>query len=282
MYREELEAMLKDHDAASMFPDIDAVLKRVFPELWETLSANIHTFVTNSVVRVNANGPGYKYNSNHLSNSQKAAVVGRIFRTSTIPAICAPYERYYVDAMMLEASGGSLQCPICMDPLVTETDDDKFDISNMWFPPQRRTEHWTNHSCGHGCCRHCIAQWAETNINDQKLNIKCPVAGCTYRLWDQDLKELVSAEAFQRHREQESADYLKHLKESMKTDPDLKSWLKSHARPCPECHVIVSRYEGCDQMTCVCGTHFCYACGFTQCKCSDKSGARPDIWNPRR
>jgi hypothetical protein len=280
MYREELETMLKDSDAAAIFPDVDAVLKRVFPELWETLLVNIHTFVTNTLLRKKTDRS--LHDSNNLSPVQKAAVVGRILRMSTIPTICAPYEPYYADAIMFEANGGSLQCPICMEPLVTQTDEGKFDVSNMWFAPQRRTEHWTSHSCGHGCCRSCITQWAETSINDQKMNIKCPVAGCIYRLWDQDLQELVSADAFKRHRERASADYLKHLQESIKKDAQLKGWLKSNARPCPECHVIVSRYEGCDQMTCVCGAHFCYACGFTRCKCSDKSVTRPDIWNPRR
>lgn len=30
---------------------------------------------------------------------------------------------------------------------------------------------------------------------------------------------------------------------------------------CPECHVMIERTEGCNEMTCECGQIFCYACG---------------------
>merc|ERR1712151_362972 len=94
----------------------------------------------------------------------------------------------------------------------------------------------------------------------------------------QDVQDLVSCELLGRHRERKNADYLQHLKESVQENTALKSWLKHNARPCPACHVIVSRSEGCDVMTCVCGTRFCYKCGFQQCKCSAKE--KGDIWNP--
>merc|ERR1712139_482238 len=172
----------------------------------------------------------------------------------------------------------TFQCPICMDPLVSITSDGKIDTSNMWFAPLRKTEHWSNHPCGHACCRSCMVKWTETAINDQKLRIKCPAERCPYSLWDQDVQELVSRDVFERHREHKNADYLKHLKESIQENATLNAWLKTNARPCPACHVIVSRSEGCNVMTCVCGTRFCYSCGFQQCKCSVKE--RADIWNP--
>jgi len=129
-----------------------------------------------------------------------------------------------------------------------------------------------------------MSQWAETVINDQKTSVKCPVPGCSYRLWNQDLKELVTKKVLRHHKEHESSNHLKVLAKlsKSKTDDDLKSWLKQNARPCPACHVIVSRSTGCDTMTCVCGTIFCYACGFKDCKCRTNKEARPDIWKPHK
>lgn len=179
----------------------------------------------------------------------------------------------------LQENFTAFHCPVCMDPLVGIKDGGGIDVSNMWFAPLRKTHHWSNHPCGHACCRSCMKTWTETAINDRKLRIKCPAAECCpYSLWDQDIAELVSREMLERHREHKNADYLRHLKESVQEDTALKTWLISNAKPCPACHVIVSRSEGCNVMTCTCGTRFCYTCGFERCQCSVKEKA--DIWNP--
>merc|ERR1712232_1116692 len=170
-------------------------------------------------------------------------------------------------------------CPICMEPLVERSSDGSVDASNIWFAPNRKTEHWNKKACGHLCCRPCMSQWAETAINDQRLTIKCPTAGCAYCLWDQDLKVLVSQAAFAKHQEHKNRDYLKHLRSTMKNNDALTNWLKSNARPCPDCHVIVSRYEGCNSMMCICGTRFCYKCGYKKCECRNGRN-RDDIWHP--
>lgn len=189
----------------------------------------------------------------------------------------------FVHALKASVDSGSsrFQCPICMEPLITINSLGRIDMSNNWFVEPRGNEHWHNQPCGHACCRSCMATWAETAINDQKLKVKCPAENCSYCLFDDDLKKLVSPQIFARHQEHKSADYLQHLKASLKESIPLKMWLKSHARPCPDCHVIVSRSEGCDHMMCVCGTRFCYACGFKKCKCGSHKG-RADIWNPRQ
>jgi len=171
-------------------------------------------------------------------------------------------------------------CPICMDPLVQLTPAGSLLTGNMWFAPLRKNEHWSSQPCGHSCCRACMAMWAETSINDQKVNVRCPAPNCNYSLFDHDLQSLVAPATFERHQEHKNADYLKHLKTALKEDASLNHWLKSHCRPCPECHVIVSRSEGCDHMQCVCGTNFCYRCGFKSCKCH-QSKKRPDIWKPK-
>lgn len=221
---------------------------------------------------------------NQISPLQKSAVVARIMKMFPIAvlAACEPQMAFYTDALTHEANFASLNCPICMEPMVVQGADGSVDASGMWFAPPRRTEHWSSKPCGHGCCRSCMAQWAEAGINEFKGSIKCPVFGCSYRLWEQDLQMLVDKKLMKRYHERSNADYLKHLQKIMKKDKKLQSWLKSHARPCPECHVIVSRSEGCNAMTCVCGTHFCYACGFKDCKCRTSKEARADIWQPRR
>jgi hypothetical protein len=35
----------------------------------------------------------------------------------------------------------------------------------------------------------------------------------------------------------------------------------STGKSCPNCHHFVERTEGCRHITCICNTHFCYACG---------------------
>ncbi|KNZ77964.1 Putative uncharacterized protein, chloroplastic [Termitomyces sp. J132] len=38
---------------------------------------------------------------------------------------------------------------------------------------------------------------------------------------------------------------------------------------CPKCHAIIEKTIGCNHMTCLCSSNFCYGCGrlMNQCKC---------------
>lgn len=218
----------------------------------------------------------------NMSQGQKKCIVDRILAEHTSSELLhSTSVQVYLDGVFAAIRERSTEfiCPICMDPMVALTNNDSVDTSGMWFAPLRKTEHWSNYPCGHACCRSCMAQWAETEINDQKIRVKCPAEHCSYSLWDQDLRELVNEQVFERHTEHKNADHLKALRSAMKSSFALKSWLRTHARPCPDCHVIVSRSEGCNHMTCVCGARFCYACGFKRCKCNSTS--RRDIWNPQ-
>lgn len=173
-------------------------------------------------------------------------------------------------------------CPICMDPMISLSEDGAKINCNYWSAAFRKNEHWKNDACGHTFCYSCAKSWAETAINQQELHIRCPAAGCKYRFWDQDLHELLSAQMYNRHMEHKHADHLNHLKEIVKHDDCLMDWLRTNARPCPSCHVIVSRSEGCNTMTCVCGTRFCYKCGFKTCQCrSDNKDVLASIWEPK-
>lgn len=48
-------------------------------------------------------------------------------------------------------------------------------------------------------------------------------------------------------------------------------------KQCPKCKFWVERSEGCNHMSCRCGTNFCYDCGGTGCphgSCSNSGGRR--------
>lgn len=225
-----------------------------------------------------------------LSPLQKKEVIQKLVHRFSAADLHDVVDKLYVQSPMhiwQEALASAMEsselftCPICMDPLVELKADGLVNTSNVWFAPLEKNEHWSSQPCGHACCRTCMSMWAETAINDQKMSIRCPAPGCSYCLFDHDVKALVSDTAFERHQEHKNADYLKHLRSALKEDVRLKTWLRSHARPCPDCHVIVSRSEGCDVMQCVCGTHFCYACGFAKCKCNLNQSKRKDIWRPK-
>lgn len=220
------------------------------------------------------------------SSQCRDQIVATVLKRCTMEVLASATERtLIIDAVryLLDSGSSSLSCPICMDPLVSlrrQGELDLVDVSNAWSAPLRKNEHWTNHACGHMFCRSCMETWAETAVNDQKIRIKCPGEGCTYSLMEQDLRELLSMRVFSRYQEHKHADYLQNLRQIADKDDSLMRWLRSHARPCPDCHVIVSRYEGCNVMTCVCGCRFCYACGSKSCQCSEKSKLRADIWKP--
>ena len=87
---------------------------------------------------------------------------------------------------------------------------------------------------------------------------------------------------FAQFQEQRNADYAGHLNATLQDEggKELQKWLRKNARPCPQCHVIVSRSQGCDEMGCVCGCRFCYKCGRKSCKCGQRK--RRNIWDVRR
>lgn len=219
-----------------------------------------------------------------LTELQKAAVIQRIKQNCSISELSKVVTNLESRSVWQDAlayvlkSSEHFTCPICMDPLIELSPSGTPCTYKMWSAQLRKNEHWSSQPCGHACCRECMKTWVETGINDQKQQIRCPAPACSYCLFDHDVQALVSPVTFERYQERKNADYLTHLKKALKADVRLNTWLKNNARPCPDCHVIVSRYEGCDSMQCVCGAHFCYACGFKNCKCGKK---RRDIWKPK-
>lgn len=56
-----------------------------------------------------------------------------------------------------------------------------------------------------------------------------------------------------------------------------QSWVLNQCQACPQCLVLVSKADGCNDMMCRCGKFFCFACGAprinAKCLCTDESGA---------
>lgn len=181
-----------------------------------------------------------------------------------------------------------LSCPICMESFIQIPEDDGIldtdQITELpaWKPTLRTTEHWSSNPCGHVACSSCMQGWAVAEISQQKTRVKCPAPGCPHVLWDHDLKALVSEDDFGRFMALKNTDHIQKLKDDLK-DPALAKWLKANSKPCPDCHVIVSRSEGCNQMQCVCGSRFCYRCGLKSCNCGIFDSSRPrqrvDVWD---
>lgn len=170
------------------------------------------------------------------------------------------------------------ECPICLEPMVSENEIGVHQVRPSWSPAPFQIRDFKNDPCGHVCCRSCIKTWAESEINAGKTQIKCPVIGCSYKYFQQDLEHLVSSTSYERYKEYKNADHIGRLRNELSNDKGFCDILKKIAMPCPDCHVIVSKSQGCNHMACVCGAHFCFACGCTKCECG--SGKRSDPWNP--
>mmetsp|Transcript_36512 Transcript_36512/g.83913 ORF Transcript_36512/g.83913 Transcript_36512/m.83913 type:complete len:304 (+) Transcript_36512:48-959(+) len=66
------------------------------------------------------------------------------------------------------------------------------------------------------------------------------------------------------------------------------AWALESCQACPSCNVIVRKEEGCDHISCTCGSHFCYGCGApidgstrNGCLCKDercKGSMRLGMW----
>merc|ERR1712224_99521 len=100
----------------------------------------------------------YKHFPFRMTDSQKEDVVGRIckrFSSKELSDLQPDVStECYTNAVMsaIRDRSSMFHCPICMDPMVHLTSSGAVDTSGMWFAPLRKTEHWSNHPCGHACC----------------------------------------------------------------------------------------------------------------------------------
>jgi hypothetical protein len=185
---------------------------------------------------------------------------------------------------LMERKPDMFTCNICydmVDPINT------LQPRSLWSVQPETNENWDKVTCDHMFCHECMSKWATEKIRGQRTNIMCPgLPSCSYRLWREDVRTLVSEEHFARYSALLNANYKDHLKKTVaESSPEFLAWLKKYCRPCPECRVIVSKAHGCNDMMCVCGQHFCFECGESSCSCrpyflAEHTGgaSRRDLW----
>jgi len=130
-------------------------------------------------------------------------------------------------------------------------------------------------------CQDCVSRSLNITMADQNGStfIRCPYEGCGQGIVDMsNLQRLVGADvitAFEKRRAQSFSSRLKNVLASKSSDDQLAAeWLRSNTRYCPRCWVVVEKNEGCNDMACRCGFHFCYGCGrpHNRCKCAESVG----------
>lgn len=106
----------------------------------------------------------------------------------------------------------------------------------------------------------CSQQYVDMCLEDGRLHIQCPGAGCKHLINTQTVERLASSKAL--------ATQAKNLRDAnerrLKADVDLNgggdpafvAFCSAHARKCPRCAVIVFRDGGCNHISCKCGAHF--------------------------
>lgn len=158
-------------------------------------------------------------------------------------------------------------------------------------------ESYTLSSCGHIYCRSCL-QFQIQNIGTK---VQCWI--CNKKISIQDIKLLSQANKFSNLCEISMANYLaNHIEdyrycpkcqqleriEGMKLacricnlnfctkcdrdyHPNIPNcddnlydqYIKKNTKPCPKCKVPIEKSEGCNHLTCNCGCHFCWICGYS-------------------
>jgi len=93
-------------------------------------------------------------------------------------------------------------------------------------------------------------------VVEEGLLAICPISTCQYKWckkcnvpWDED------------HKDRTCEQYAKYKGERETDGFFNKAVDKLGFRKCPKCPATVERVQGCNHITCRCGTHFCYLCG---------------------
>jgi hypothetical protein len=135
------------------------------------------------------------------------------------------------------------------------------------------TESFEKYSCGHQLCAECASRWISTELSEGGARVRCPGSGCSQNLDADDVERLGSKELRNTFMERSTRDHTLRTQE-LRAEPANVSWLGS-AQECPECHVLVERSYGCNNISCLCGTLFCFSCGANKyprglCDCLDE------------
>ena len=152
-------------------------------------------------------------------------------------------------------------------------------------------ESWQHKDCEHAFCIDCMQAYVASEAKQGKRVIRCPgfcSAGnggsssgggrCSNVLYTEDVAALVPSDVFEPWKARCDASYRQRLESVLGkrnredndndaqpgddgSDADLRAFVLEHCKPCPGCHVIIYRSQGCNDMNCTCGTRFCFQCG---------------------
>mmetsp|Transcript_26486 Transcript_26486/g.23451 ORF Transcript_26486/g.23451 Transcript_26486/m.23451 type:complete len:137 (+) Transcript_26486:873-1283(+) len=116
-----------------------------------------------------------------------------------------------------------------------------------------------------------IKMFMEKNINDIYI---CPIMNCNYFVFKDNADRAFYCDAcklsFCQKCDQEWHQGMscEQKKKDLEEDVEFNEYVKeTSCQKCPTCKRWVSRTEGCDKMTCLCGTGFCYICGAKDYNC---------------
>eukprot|EP00051_Salpingoeca_urceolata_P020532 m.309184 g.309184 ORF g.309184 m.309184 type:complete len:357 (-) comp19637_c0_seq1:240-1310(-) len=112
----------------------------------------------------------------------------------------------------------------------------------------------------HAFCATCISQYCKTKIEEARVaEIRCPEEGCGTRLFEKDVRELVSEKEFATYQTLLRADYSQKNAAMKDAGDDIDMLLALHElslKICPKCGVVIQRSVGCNSMACICGFYF--------------------------
>ena len=127
-------------------------------------------------------------------------------------------------------------------------------------------------NCPFKSCPGCLKKYLETSIDNNRIVIRCPGVHedgkrCSHIFTRDDIASFVTEEHLNRWLEARTVNYQQRLDDILASDTPEREFVQTLCKPGPRCRVIVFKDEGCDDMTCTCGTNFCYLCGETICTC---------------
>lgn len=116
---------------------------------------------------------------------------------------------------------------------------------------------------------------------NEKCSLPCPRNGTEDMVTCERCKEKFCFKCHQQWHKGFTCDsYQKWKKQFKDYDGSFMNWIKaSTAKQCPGCNFWVQRTDGCNHMTCRCGTEFCYICGgeYGRCSCEGDDYYDSDI-----
>lgn len=140
-------------------------------------------------------------------------------------------------------------CPVCFEP---------FDWSSLGR---------TSMSCHpRECCSACLSSWAEGQIAEGRLYVRCPAEGCKKQLALNQVKQIVDRSRYNSfvssirevHREAARAEQHERTTGTEEEQKAFREWVKKmDVRFCVGCFARIEKNKGCSHMTCWrCGTEF--------------------------